>query len=258
MMSSEILTKTGRLKRRFQPSIYFDSSVLIEYWMTEGAEIEIPDEIRRTQERSWLVALREILKSDVRFSKVVEIRKKLLSEYVRVSCVISPLAIIELTEWYAESAFKNIVAEASGVMSIQRKSKKEIGSLLAKILDKRKDEVKNKIAQPRGLSTGLEILVAETWLNPGFAKAHGFRGLLEVDLINFNLDIARTFNLPFVFAYLQMGLADILHVMAARHLGCTYIASFDSDFLQNKRHIEEGAKLRLLSSPEDILRALDG
>jgi len=258
-MSSEILTKQGRIKKRFQPSIYFDSSVLIDYWITEGADVDIPDE-PCIPERPLLSAARDILRSDVRFSKVAEIRKKLVSTDVKVSCVISPLAIIELTEWHAEAKFKNIAAEASGVLSIQRKSKKEIGSLLSEVLEKRKrkEEVKNNIKGPYGSSTGLEVLHAETWLNPSFAKAHGFNGLFEVDLINFKLDIPQTFDLPFLFAYLQMGLADILHVMAARHLGCTYIASFDSDYSRNKKHIEEGAKLKLLSSPEDILKAIAG
>ena len=256
-MSCEILTKEGRIKQRFQPSIYFDSSVLIDYWITEGADVDIPDELRN-RERPWLSAARDILRSDVRFSKVLEIRKKLVSEDVKVVCVISPLAIIELTEWHAEAAFKNIAAEASGVLSIQRKSKKEIGSLLSEVLEKRKEEVENNIKGPHGGSTGLEILHVETWLNPGFAKAHGFRGLYEVDLINFKLDIPQTFDLPFLFAYLQMGLADILHLMAARHLGCTYIASFDSDYSRNKKHIEEGAKLKFLSSPEEILKVIAG
>ena len=256
-MSSEILTKQGRIKKRFQPSIYFDSSVLIEYWLTEGAEIDIADELR-IPESATLSAARDILRSDVRFSRVVEIRKKLVSEDVRASCIISPLAIVELTEWHAEAAFKNIAAEASGVLSIQRKSKKEIGNLLSKVLEKRKEEVENNIKGPHGASTGLETLHVETWLNPSFAKAHGFRGLFEVDLINFRLDIPETFDLPFLFGYLQMGLADILHIMAARHLGCTYIASFDSDYSRNKKHIEEEANLQLLSSPDDILRAIDG
>ena len=38
-MKKGILTKTGSLQKRFLPAVYFDSSVLIDYWMTEGMEI---------------------------------------------------------------------------------------------------------------------------------------------------------------------------------------------------------------------------
>jgi hypothetical protein len=255
----EILTKRGRIKRRFQPSIYFDSSVLIDYWVTEGLEFDPPEELQGLEQpTSSLSAMRDILNSDVRLSKVVEIRKKLVREFIKATCVISPLAIIETIEWHAEATFKNIAAEAVGVLAVQRKSKKEIGRLVSRILEKRRDEVKNKIKGPHGSSTGLEILHSDMVLNPAYAKAHGFRGLFAVDLINFRLDISQTFDLPFVFAHLQMGLADILHIMAARHLGCTHIASFDSDYSQNKNHIEEGAKLKVLSSPEEILKVIAG
>jgi len=36
-------TKSGKLKAKFLPAIYFDSSVLIDYWMTEGLETERPE-----------------------------------------------------------------------------------------------------------------------------------------------------------------------------------------------------------------------
>ena len=31
-----ILTETGKLQKKFLPAVYFDSSVVIDYWMTEG------------------------------------------------------------------------------------------------------------------------------------------------------------------------------------------------------------------------------
>lgn len=34
------VTRIGRLRAKYLPAIYFDSSVLIDYWMTEGLETD--------------------------------------------------------------------------------------------------------------------------------------------------------------------------------------------------------------------------
>jgi predicted nucleic acid-binding protein len=66
---------------------------------------------------------------------------------------------------------------------------------------------------------------------------HGLDGLLKVDIVNFDLHFRRAWQEPSAFAYLQLGLADIMHILLAQHLGCTYIASFDSDFKRVKNII---------------------
>ena len=141
-MKDTILTKTGKLHERFLPAIYFDTSVLIDYWMTEG--MEMPE-------------------------------------------------------------------------------------------------------------SEIEMLMSETWLNPSFAIAHGLQGLLQVDIVNFHLSVSKAWEEPSDYAYLQLGIADIMHILLAQHLGCQYIASFDSDFARVKDIITEKTGMTTLTKPEEIL-----
>jgi hypothetical protein len=86
-----------------------------------------------------------------------------------LSAVISPLSLLELMAWQAEAAFKQYAAEAAGVHIIRRKSKKEIGDYLKKLLELRRDKIEKQKGQKRGFSIGLEMLMGDTWLNRSFA-----------------------------------------------------------------------------------------
>jgi len=258
-MESALITKTGKIKSQFLPAIYLDSSVLIDYWMAEGMELpesEV-DELIKKNETPHLQVVRDLLKSETRINKVIEIRKKLLYEEVKTNLVVSPLSLLELMEWNAEAAFKQIASEASGAISVQKRSKKQIADYLKKALELRKTEIKERPKkQGEIISTGLEILMMETWLNSSFAKAHGLRGLLEVDIVNFDLSFGGTWKSSSAYAYLQLGIADIMHILLAQHLGCKYIASFDSDFARARNVIQEETEILVLNSPEEILNIL--
>lgn len=259
-MNRGILTRMGRLQKRFLPAVYFDSSVLIDYWITEGMEMpetEI-DKLIKNNEPPHLRVVKDILRSEIRFNKVGEIRKKLIFDEVKVTPVISPICLLELMEWQAEAAFKQIASEASGTIFIQKKSKKEIGGYLKKTLEMRKDEIKEQKGKGRESfeSTGLEILMAQTWLNRSFAEADGLQGLLQVDIINFNLTVDKTWAEPSAYGWLQLGIADIMHILFAQHLGCKYIASFGSDFARAKKIVAEETGMTVLTKPEEILAIL--
>ena len=260
-MADRVVTKAGRLRKRLLPAIYFDTSVLIDYWMTEGMELE-PDEtdwVARLIEKNeppHLQVVRSILRSETRIDKVAEIRKKLIFGELKFTPVVSPLSLLELMEWEAEAAFKQIASEASGMTFVQRKSKKEIGVYLREAMKLRKEEVRQQKGKKRDRSTGLEILMDETWLNRGFAECHGLQGLLQVDIVNFHLPIDKAWQEPFAYAYLQLGIADIMHILLAQHLGCQYFASFDSDFERVKDIIFERTGISVLTKPEAILDIL--
>lgn len=255
MRKDAILTSTGRLRKKFLPAVYFDTSVVIDYWMTEGMEMPETemDRFMRKNELSHLQVVRNILASEVRFNKMVEIRKKLLFEKNRIIPVVSPLSLLELMEWQAEAAFKQIASEAAGMVFIQKKSKKQIGEYLKEGLRLRDAEIRELEGKARDRSTGLEILMSETWINRSFLECHGIQGLLQVDIVNFHLLINQVWEEPSVYAYLQLGIADILHILLAKHLGCQYIASFDEDFRRVKDIIREETRMVVLTSPEEIL-----
>ena len=261
-MSRGILTRTGKLQKRFLPAVYFDSSVLIDYWMTEGMELperdDFPSSVAKKNELPHLQVVRDILRSEIRINKVVEIRKKMIFDEVKVNPVISPISLLELIEWESEAAFKQISSEASGTIFIQKKSKKEIGDYLKKALEMQKDESKEQKRKRRKsfASTGLEILMSETWLNRSFADCHGLEGLLQADIVNFSLTVHKAWMEPSAYGYLQLGVGDIMHILFAQHLGCKYVASFDSDFARVKDIITEETGMTVLTKPEEILAVL--
>jgi len=254
------VTKSGRLKAEYLPAVYFDSSVLIDYWMTEGLELDQPEDqvlkIIRENEPKNLIVIRELLKADKRVQRVVEIRRKLLFGKPKSSAVVSPLSLLELMEWNAEAAFKDTATEAVGARSIQRKSKKDIGNYLKKLLELRRDEIEKQRGKKKQYSTGLEILMSDTWLNKGFVECHGLQGLLQADIVNFKLTLDKAWQEPSAYAYLQLGISDIMHILIAQHLGCNYIASFDEDFRRVGDIIQEENQIKVLTSPEDILNVL--
>jgi hypothetical protein len=260
-----VVTPSGRLKNQFLPAIYFDSSVLIDYWMTEG--MDLPNEITEDQ-RDWAEIshgplakiVQDLLRSDARLNKVAEIRKKAMYESIRAIPVTSHAALWELQEWIAESGFKQVGAQVSGMIFLQRKSKKEIGDYLKKGFELWVAEGDEKHHDPRTGTSGLELLMQATWINLSFAQAHGLQGVIIAETANFNWppkqgDGEDPFVDPYMLAFLQLGLADIMHVLMANHLGCRYFASFDSDFRRAKGFIEESG-MSVLANPEEVLSIL--
>ncbi len=207
-------------------------------------------------------AIRDILQAEKRIRKVVEIKRRLTSGRARASAVITALGVIELAKWQALTAVKQIGAEASGILAVQRKSDKEIGELLQKAVDKWKVEREDLLprreegAPDAAYTTGLESLIQGAMIVPSFAIVHGFEGLLQVDLKKFDIPFVQGWRLPYFMSFYQMGAADILHVLAAEHLGCQYIASFDSDFWRVKDLITEDTELSVLKNSEMILEVI--
>lgn len=160
----------------------------------------------------------------------------------------------------AEWGFKQLGAEVSGMVFLQRKGKKEIGDYLKKGYELWLAEGDEKHHDPQAGTSGLESLMISTWLNHSFSFSHGLAGILVAPIANFSWPPAQendddSFADPYMLAYLQLGLADIIHVLLANHLGCRYFASFDSDFRRAREFIEETG-MSVLTSPEEVLSIL--
>ena len=76
-MGKEILTETGRLQDKLLPAIYFDSSVVIDYWMTEELTKIEPTTINAYLKDNTVYQqqqyIKDLLKTYIRLNKVVEI-----------------------------------------------------------------------------------------------------------------------------------------------------------------------------------------
>lgn len=244
--------------------MYVDSSVLIDYWTTEGWEqpgVQASGTVEMLYAET-VPLIRDLLKSDAKFNKMVEIRKKLLFEDARVTPLVSRLAELEFAEWHAGAIFKQTVAEIVGPQVVQRMGRKDVGRYVKRIFDMAWEEHEQLEATEQGdQHTPLASLASSLWIKESFNHAHGFAGMVHVDVMNFNLppgDLWEDPSIPspYGLAHMQIGLADIMHVLLAHHLGCQYLASFDSDFRTNAQHISEEFGITVLCSPEEILGVL--
>lgn len=246
-----ILTKSGRLKKAFTPAVYFDTSVLVDYWCAEGLEVDTRNILPPNKYNEFL---REFLKADKRISEVVQIRKSILIKGPCMFPVTSSLAILELIEWHASTVFKQEASEVVGANMIQHKSRKEIGDLLRKLTDLVQEEQRQKSNHSQ--TTPIELLSDGTWLNPSFSEFHGLDGIVEADLVNFHVTNKDVWSKACILSYHQVGMADILHILAASHLGCMYFMSFDSDFRRVSDILLDSFGLKFVSTSQELLQIL--
>jgi hypothetical protein len=287
-LNNEILGKDGKIIEKYQPAVYLDSSVLIDYWTVEG--LSLPDDellneisdLNPNELTKWLnnqrkqgndyevetvlecinnptsLLIRDLFKTDKKFKKMIEIRDKIYYENINVVLVFSPLALNELMKWNAEIMFKQLSSEAIGTKMIQRESEKRIGEHLKKIWEIWKDlsETEKRNQSNDWEKKGVRRIIHDLWIDPSFTFAHGLSGLIAVDIIDFNYTIERAWQDPSAYSYMQLGATDIMHILYAQHLGCKYIASFDSDFKRAKEEIKKTTGIEVLYGHNQILKVL--
>lgn len=264
----DVLTLSGRLRKKFRPAIYFDTSVLIDYLVAEGLDAPEPEDLmptrgeRKSPLREYRDVLDKVFFKEGRLGKVFQIRKlcggepptshseavaKTLSV---ITAITSPLAILEVKEWHARTMLRQAVGEQVGVRFVQRSSTKEIGDRIRRLWDLRQKEVK---LHPRSKEvTGLQIVIDDLT----FHTVHGFDGITIPDIQAFSLTLADALWEPSFYAMVQTGAADILHIRFAHHLGCKYFATFDRDFERIADVVQKETDMTVLSTPEGIIRVL--
>jgi len=242
-----IYDENGRLLDDFLPAIYFDTSFLIEYWAAEV--FETPDVFEEYGiECPMKNYLNQLVRADRKIRKIYEIRENITRRSLRMFPVTSPLSIIEMIEWKAEVTFKQFLADSVGVLMVQRRGKKEIGKFLKHVLD---DYVESNESNETGVSA-VDYLMIELTMASSYVESHALLGIIPCDLYRFNITMTDVWETLFPYAFLQLGLADCLHLLAARHLGCTYFASLDEDFRRVREIVENELELIILSSVDEI------
>lgn len=129
-------------------------------------------------------------------------------------------------------------------------------------LKKRIEEVKKRIEE---LSRHRKVEREWEWCDYVFDEklprsiVYGLAGIYDgipiAPILNFDLHYAECDSPLQLMAALQVGAADILHVLFAAHLGCAYFASLDCDFRRIRELIHE-LGLELLVSPQEVLTKL--
>lgn len=257
------VTGEGKLKKAFLPAIYLDSSVFIDYWLTEGynfrPEDPVLDHLDRVNEPPHYKLIREVVNNKSWFKRlevVREIREKLMSQSSKFTLIVTPVTLMEFSKWYAENGFRNILSDVAGASFLKRKSDKELGELLKRTLDASKAEDVQHRAQGKSGASALGFLVSETWPNWSFGISHTMKGLYVADVQNFSLSFERIQAEISAYNFLQLDGIDVVHILLGQHLGCSHIASFDSDFERVKDSIKEDFGIEALTSAEELLNIL--
>lgn len=117
-----IVNANGKLIKEYLPSICFDSSVLIDYWIAEYIwnilKNEMLNEFQRLQTPEFDL-IRELFLKNKRIHDTFEIRCKIISGKANLTPVITSLSLIELMEWHVDANFKEFASSSLVTMSIQ-------------------------------------------------------------------------------------------------------------------------------------------
>lgn len=136
-------------------------------------------------------------------------------------------------------------------------SKKETGEILCRLVERRRRKLEDTSGKANVESADFETLWRMTWPGLDYHELHeSLAGILVPDIVDFSFSMEKTLALG-IFAYLQMGAADIFHLLLAQHYGCSWVASFDTDFARCRHSIQDVLGLSLLTTPEEILKILD-
>lgn len=188
MRKYTFLNNNGEIRKSKSPAIYFDTSVLIDYWMVEGSEIDLPHE-DLYKERPHVLKLQEIIRENPRLIEMQKLRKQIIFEEVEALPIYTPLCMIELSSWHAELMFKQMAGDAVGYKAIQKESLKNIGDYLSKIHEQYLQEIDNPCLQEKRGTPPATILYNNINLNWSYAECHALQGFVLLPLNNFKITL---------------------------------------------------------------------
>lgn len=263
------LNENGSLHDVYKPAIYVDTNFLRLYYNAEGAEFCF-DEDGNPLEPPWESELREFRESNgVTIPDLPpsheELRRQMIWDLVgtkdnvrdfgrirhfainclsKASLILTPIAVLELFKIHAEVTFKDICADSVGVKRIQRWGDRTVGEHLSDLFSRFLAEESNET---------LRELKQDCTFNLSFAQAHGLQGTFYVNDLRFRITDGDVGRFLWVLSFLQLEAADILHIHAAKLLGCDYLASLDAAFSKNKDIIEDRAGIKILSNAKQVI-----
>jgi len=227
-----------------KPRAYLESSLAIEYFSAEGSEYsEIEtDEIIHQPQSEGEKYLGDLLNSNKYYSLAKSMRRSIFDGTSKVIFVVSPLVWIEMNSWIAEENFKSEASRATRSTQVQRIGLKQLGEYLT-------DTLKKSLESPP--HTGAKDLFSRTTVSQYHLLDNGLDGVEKCELSGFSISIgSKNEDIILALSYVQMGLADILHLLVAQHLGCHYFATLDGDYARNRELISKKLGLEVLFKEE--------
>jgi hypothetical protein len=220
--------------------VYCDTSLIIDYLLAQGREPEarvvpssFPESDHQRKEREYWETL---FRHDKHYQFATRLRSIVGWNYPASKMVVSPFVLLELDEWYAEECFKRHALEGTHVKAIQTHSRKEIGKFIQTIF---RDSNANDDSFP-----------AQVWgAMASRIRGESLAGIQIESVENLRFD-ADAFDKVSLLSHMQLGMADIVHLLAADSLKCTHFASTDYDFHRLRNEIEDSFKFKVLFKDE--------
>jgi len=215
---------------------YCDTSFVLEFWQAfEENEESLFFQLQQTNRPKYFDFIKSLLKTENRHERLKPLRRLIDNYKVETSLISSFFALTELFEKHAEWNFKAIIADATNIDRTFNKGKKEVGDLITKVYRSKEEEAEAVFKRlfPQEFSNSLY-------------------GIEFKDLENFNLS-SRDFHSKYsIFSILQLGTTDILHLLAAQHLGAKYFLTFDNDFVRVKDIVKEKMNIEVIHTSDEL------
>lgn len=215
---------------------YCDTSFLLEFWQAfvenEDSPLYKLDKLSRPR---YFDFIKSLIKTENRHERLKPLRRLIDNYHVETNFISSFFALSELFEKHAEWNFKAIIADATNIDRTFNKGKKDVGDLITKVYRSKEEEAEQVFASlfPHEFNNSLY-------------------GVEFKDLENFNLSTLDFHSKYSIFSILQLGTTDILHLLAAQHLGAKYFLTFDNDFVRVKEIVKEKMKIEIIATSDEL------
>jgi hypothetical protein len=245
-------SKNGKLLKQFKPAAFCDTSFLFDYWssiihspLLQSNPFSHKDQV----EELFL----EYTKAHSRTKNIYQIRKRIEDFDFKLNLIYTPACRLELEEIITASRFKKYGIEVSeSTSSFVKKGNKEIGDILLKLKKNYTNDLKKSGALK--MDENLKLLFNHFFFTTDRIN-EGLEGIIEFDIINFSLAKKELKNLIY-FANMQVGFADLFHLLSAFKLGCKYFFTFDTDFKRIKEEVAHIYKIEIVTELPRMLALL--
>ncbi len=248
LQRAEIDSK-GKLTPDFLPAAYFDTGVLYDYWLVESC-LGYCDR-RSTAAKGTTPLYHQTILDLVEAGRELDSAKQLV-EFIHSNCenlklhlIYTPLCLMELSKIYSEATFLDYVAEVKSLKLLQRIHYKNIGRYLSRLTAIGRKERRD------GQAHGSEVLLGSTHFDVEFL-GEGLAHFCCADIVNYSLHY-EDFLFASELSYLQVESSDIMHLLYARHLGCSYFITLDDELARHGRKYEKQLGLKIVKGYERIM-----
>lgn len=245
-------SKNGKLLKHLKPAAFCDTSFLFDYWSSiiHSPFLQSNPFSQKDQVEDLFI---EYTKAHSRTKKIYQIRKKIEEFDSKLNLIYTPACRLELEGITTAFRFKKYGIEVSeSTSSFVKKGNKEIGDILLKL---KKDFTRDlKENGPFKMDENLKLLFNHFFFTSDRIN-EGLEGIIEVDIINFSLTKKNLKNLIYL-ANMQVGFADIFHLISASKLGCQYFFTLDSDFNRIKEEVAQIYKIEIVTEVPRMMALL--